>query len=73
MNMSDILREEERWRLIAERTISNLATQGRHYPEGTTEMMVKAALEMRCNTDPLANARKGLDAMERVLSENERA
>ncbi len=36
-------------------------------------MMVKAALEMRCNTDPLANVRKGLDAMERVLSENERA
>ncbi len=71
--MSDILSEEDRWRLIAKRTISNFATQGRHYPEGTTEMMVKAALEVRCDIDPLANARKGLDAMERVLNKDERA
>ncbi len=51
---------------IAEATIRNRTAQGRHYPEGTAEAMVKAALEQPWGM-------KRLDVMDRVLAEAERA
>jgi hypothetical protein len=59
--------------IVAETTIRNRAAQGRHYPEGTAEAMVKAALDVQCATNRLANAMKSVDAMERVLAEAEGA
>ena len=73
MKMDDEAHTRKCLESVAEATIRNRAAQGRHYPQGTAEAMVKAALEVRCDIDPLANARKGLDAMERVLNKDERA
>jgi hypothetical protein len=71
--MDDEAHTRECLESIAEATIRTRAAQGRHYPEGTAEAMVKAALEVRCATNRLANAMKSVDAMDRVLAEAEGA
>jgi hypothetical protein len=71
--MEDEKEEKKRLQIVAETTIRNRAAQGRHYPEGTAEAMVKAALDVQCATNRLANAMKSVDAMDRVLAEAEGA
>ena len=64
--MKDEKEEKKCLQIVAETTIRNRAAQGRHYPEGTAEAMVKAAIEQPWGM-------KRLDAMDRVLAEAERA
>ena len=64
--MDDEKHEKKCLEIVAEATIRNRAAQGRHYPEGTAEAMVKAALEQPWGM-------KRIDAMDRVLFEAERA
>ncbi len=66
MKMDDEAHTKKCLQIVAETTISNRAAQGRHYPEGTAEAMVKAAIEQPWGM-------KRLDAMDRVLAEAERA
>ena len=64
--MTDEKEEKKRLQIVAENTIRNRAAQGRHYPEGTAEAMVKAAIKQPWGM-------KRLDAMDRVLDEAEGA
>lgn len=64
--MDDEEHEKKCLEIVAEATIRNRGAQGRHYPEGTAEAMVKAALEQPWGM-------KRIDAMDRVLAEAERA
>ena len=64
--MDDEAHTKKRLQIVAETTIRNRAAQGRHYPEGTAEAMVKAAIEQPWGI-------KRIDAMDRVLDEAERA
>ena len=64
--MDDEAHTKKRLQIVAETTIRNRAAQGRHYPEGTAEAMVKAAIEQPWGI-------KCLDAMDRVLAEAEGA
>jgi hypothetical protein len=64
--MDDEAHTKKRLQIVAENTIRNRAAQGRHYPKGTAEAMVKAAIEQPWGM-------KRLDAMDRVLAEAEGA
>jgi hypothetical protein len=64
--MDDEAHTKKRLQIVAETTIRNRAAQGRHYPEGTAEAMVKAAIEQPWGI-------KRIDAMDRVLAEAEGA